>query len=1147
MKKKWLILLSVLTMCLCLAFGLSACAASEPAEKQTLSFKTLQLTSDDAVYGKVANGTTTFSFKNEIETTGDATYNVYTDLSCNAEFIVPSKVVPLNSVENTFYVLGNVDGKELFYTVTIRVRQLYTVEFNSLDGSAVESQTIEEDSCAVLPNVPPTKAGYTFTDWDFDFATPITQPITVMAKQWQANTYQVSFAGNGVNELPISVTYDSAYGTLPTLTRTGYTFNGWYSEATGGIQITESSTVKITANQTLHAQWIAIPYDITYNLANGVASNPVTYTIESNAIILNNPTKTGYTFIGWTGTDLTQKTMTVYIPQGSMENREYTANWQVIPYDITYTLNNGTASNPETYTVGDSVTLNNPTRAGYTFIGWTGTGLAQNAMTVTIPQGSTGAKNYTANWQIDNYSITYKLNDGEATNSNSYTVEDEITLNNPIKTGYTFIGWTGTGLTQKTLTVTIPQGSTEDRSYTANWQANTYQVSFTGDGVNELPISVTYDSAYGTLPTLTRTGYIFNGWYTEATGGEQITESSTVKITADQTLYVRWNTEVTYTLSGSTYSVTGLNDNTLKNITILDTYNGKSVTSINSRAFENCSGLTSVTIGNSVTSIGERAFENCRGLTSVTIGNSVKSIGSYAFYNCSGLTSVTIGNSVTSIGFYAFENCSGLTSITIPDKVTSIGDYAFAYCSKLIEVYNLSTLPITAGSEDNGCVGYYAKNVYTANSGTRKLTTTDDGFIVYADDSAQEYYLVGYVGEATEITLPAKINGNNYVINYFAFKNCHNLTSIMIPDSVTGIGDLAFGNCSSLNSIKVAKENAVYHTEGNCIIETASKTLILGCKNSIIPLDGSVTSIGKYAFSGCSGLTSITIPDSVTSIGDEAFYNCSSLTSITIPDSVTSIGSFAFYSCSGLTSVTIGNSLTSITIPNSVTSIGNHAFYSCSGLTSVTIGNSVTTIGNHAFYSCSGLTSVTIGNSVTTIGDYAFRGCSSLTKVNYTGTIDEWASKITFGGESANPLYYAKHLYINDQEVTEVNLTTATKINNYAFFNCSSLTSINIPNSVESIGGSVFDGCCNLKNVTIGNGVTSIGIYAFVNCGNLASVTMENSVESIGNWVFCNCSSLTNIIFKGTKAQWTAISKGNGWNTNTGNYIITCTDGTLSK
>ena len=199
-----------------------------------------------------------------------------------------------------------------------------------------------------------------------------------------------------------------------------------------------------------------------------------------------------------------------------------------------------------------------------------------------------------------------------------------------------------------------------------------------------------------------------------------------------------------------------------------------------------------------------------------------------------------------------------------------------------------------------------------------------------------------------------------------------------------------------------------------------------------------VTSIGDQAFSLCSGLTSVTIPNSVTSIGYRAFYYCKGLTSVTIGNSVTSIGGAAFAHCTGLTSVTIGNS---------VTSIGESAFSGCSGLTSVTIGNSVTSIGDWAFANCSGLTSVTIGNSVTSIGRSAFSGCSRLTSVTIPNSV--------------------------------------TSIGEWAFAHCTGLTSVTIPNSVTSIGNYAFYNCSGLTSVTIGNSVTSIGYNAFAFCTNL--------------------------------------------------------------
>ena len=262
----------------------------------------------------------------------------------------------------------------------------------------------------------------------------------------------------------------------------------------------------------------------------------------------------------------------------------------------------------------------------------------------------------------------------------------------------------------------------------------------------------------------------------------------------------------------------------------------------------------------------------------------------------------------------------------------------------------------------------------------------------------EKIYSVTSIGETSfyscsvkSITIPNSVTS----IGGGAFGECSGLTSIIIPNSVTSIGSLAFYRCSGLTTIKVQEGNTKYDSRSNCnaIIETATNTLVTGCKNTVIP--NSVTSIGSLAFYRCSGLTSITIPNSVTTIGEWAFRRCSGLTSITIPNSVTSIGEFAFEGCSGLTSVTIPNSvtsieygafsgcsgLTSVTIPNSVTSIGGYAFESCSGLTSVTIPNSVTSIGSCAFESCSGLTSVTIPNSVTSIGSLAFYKCSGLTSV----------------------------------------------------------------------------------------------------------------------------------------------------------------------
>ena len=277
----------------------------------------------------------------------------------------------------------------------------------------------------------------------------------------------------------------------------------------------------------------------------------------------------------------------------------------------------------------------------------------------------------------------------------------------------------------------------------------------------------------------------------------------------------------------------------------------------------------------------------------------------------------------------------------------------------------------------------------------------------------------------------------------------------------------------------------------------------------------------------------------------------------------------------------IPSSLKEVTITGGYIPYG--AFSKCKSLTSVTIGDSVTSIGKEAFSYCSNLTSIEIPDSVTSIGPSAFTSCTSLTKVNYTGTIDQWA-QMSFGNSSSNPLSNGADLYINNELITNANISTVTKINAYAFYNCTSLTSVVIGDSVTSIGeyafynclienatiptiaisyipktnlktivitsgesinSHAFSGCTSLTNVTIGDRVTSIGDYAFSRCTSLTSVTIGDSVTSIGEKAFSNCTSLTRINFNGTKAQWDAISKGSSWKEKVKANVF-CTDGIFS-
>ena len=502
----------------------------------------------------------------------------------------------------------------------------------------------------------------------------------------------------------------------------------------------------------------------------------------------------------------------------------------------------------------------------------------------------------------------------------------------------------------------------------------------------------------------------------------------------DFTSPITENTVITATLTAiysvSENTITGLTDYG-KSLTVLNipsVIDGKLVTSIGDSAFRGCTEFTSITIPDSVTSIGVYAFSGCAGLTSITIPDSVTSLGELAFSNCTGLTSVTIGNGVTSISNQAFSGCSGLTSITIPDSVTSIGTDAFYKCEKLTNIYYTGDIAGWCGTSGHN----------------------------YIMSSSRTLYIGG-----------KKVEGD-----------------LIIPDSVTSIGDGAFRGCKGLTSISGSATNvSTVATQAKPTSFTVNIT--------------SGTSIDNSAFSECSGLTSITIPDSVTSIGERAFFGCSKLMAITIPDNVTSIGDGVFRGCT---------SLASITIPDSVTSIGDLAFFGCSGLTSVTIGNSVTSIGFSVFSGCSGLTSVTIPDSVTSIANCAFEGCTGLTSITIPDSV--------------------------------------TSIGNQAFSGCSGLSSVTIGNSVTSIGNWAFDGCSGLTSITIPNSVTSIDDWAFRGCTGLTTVFYVGTEEQWNAIAFGqNIEITSSILYYYSETEPALNSDGTGY---AGNYWHYDTDGTTA-
>ena len=567
---------------------------------------------------------------------------------------------------------------------------------------------------------------------------------------------------------------------------------------------------------------------------------------------------------------------------------------------------------------------------------------------------------------------------------------------------------------------------------------------------------------------------------------------------------------------------------------------GKKVTGIGNRAFQNSTSLTNATIPDGVTHIDECAFQGCSSLTDIALPDSLAIIDSYAFNNCAMLTSITIPNGVTRIEWATFYGCSALTDLVLPDSVTYIGYKVFFDCPSLKTV----TIPASVTDIGEYAFGYHDDD----NWNLAKI----DGFKINYTKNTWGHYYAKQNGFSDEPCLVAELNEDGTTLKISKYAG--NDTEYVIPSEidgkkVTSIGNDAFRGNTSLISVTIP---------------------------------GSIKDIGDNAFSDCSSLESVTISDGVERILYRAFYNCTSLKTVTVPASVTYIDNNAlgYYSDDGGININkidgftinytkythghlyatangftdegylyfnildddtveikryIGND-TVFEIPaeidgKQITSIGNYAFLDRKSLTSVTIPDSVTIIRFQAFHNCPSLKTVTIPASVTTIGDYAFgyfddeyqKTKIDGFKINYTkntaghryafenGFTDETCllTEIQEDGTVKITKYCG-----NDTSFVipaEIDGKPVTSIGYRAFADSTLLTSITIPDSVKYIEMGAFASCTSLADIVLPASLITIDTEAFRNCTSLTSVTIPDGVTDIGSYAFASCSALTKI------------------------------------
>jgi len=1015
------------------------------------------------------------------------------------------------------------------------------------------------------------REGYAFKGWslepngsvvykDTENFTMGASSVTLYAVWNPTDTYIVlkPNGGKGTETTITSETDETITLPLNEFTRDGYTFVGWATISYGEVKYEDGASYTSGPNleYNLYAIWVANENEVVFN-ANGGVGTMAPQKIKTNQNANLNActfTREGYIFAGWSAS---YSGGVEYSDQASYTmgtDAQYTlyAVWSTADYQITYVLNGGTNSlaNPAGYDVDDAtITLQDPTREGYTFNGWYTTSSFTTASN-TIPTGSTGNKTFYASWTPKTYTITLNANGGTVSQSSvSATYDATLNLPTPSKTGYSFAGWVyastkySSGSTWK---------GTKNITLTAEWEPNTdtkYVVNHYLERANssgydlEDSQSLTGTTGASVTPSVNAYSY-FNS---PSAKTETIKADGTLVVDyyyTRQTYLVRFVTNGGNTISSVTYKH-GQNANLPTPVRSGYTFGGWYQDEGMYNEFQESTITWEATLYAYWKEENKPSDFHYEGETEVTItwyqgsgtsvvvpayigGKPVRTIAERAFFQNTTIKSVTVPNTVTALGSSVFTYCTSLESVSLSDNVTVISDYAFDGCTKLATI---------------------------------------------------------------------SISNNTTKIGNGAFSNCSVLTSISLPNSITEIGSGAFQFCSELSGISIP----------NKVVSIGANAFMRCTKIKAISLPQTLTTIGEGAFEGCSRLESLVIPGNVKTINRRAFYECTGLTEVVILSGVEEIGSSVFYGCDSINKMTLpfvgksasatgyeapfgyifgyytssysngtdgvlqlyyGSNYYYYYIPSSISEVvitsqnvlPEGAFANCDFIESVTIPTTATELGDTSFKNCTSLKRLNsnvdgvynIPANTTTIGASAFQNCTLLTDIVLLG--DAGSKKLSYMGASAfsgcsNLVSFNSNIGSGRFEIP----SKITVLSESIFYSCTQLKSLVFQDAVTTIDHGAFNECVNLCNINdsvdgkfyIPETITTIGRSAFRNVNLLEEIYIPETVTSMGYLAFDGCSATIKTTLVEAPSGWHGDWEGES-NTIVWFYIGDIWDGTTA-